>query len=213
MTELYYYPGFISLAPHILLEEIEVEYRLVFVNLHGNAHKRRDFLSLNPNGLVPVLVDGDVVLYESAAIGLHLADRHPERELSPPRQGVQRAHFYKWLMWLATTLQPTLSMYLHPDKWGHSPETLGELRARAEAKAAEQFDILDDALEAHGGPWLLGNAYSAADAYALTLCRWSRGMPRPGTSWPHIGGHARRMLERPAVRRAMDQEHLSEPWL
>ena len=213
MTKLYYYPGFISLVPHILLEEIGTEYELAFVNLHGNAHKRPEFLSINPNGLVPVLVDGELVLYESAAICLHLVDGHPGKGLAPPQGSVERAHFYKWLMWLATTLHPAVSMYLHPTKWGSSPDTLAELGSSAESKVVGMLDILDGTLEANGGPWLLGTSYSAIDAYALTLCRWTRGMPRPGASWPHFGEHARRVLQRPAVMRAIRQEHLSEPWI
>jgi glutathione S-transferase len=209
----YYYPSFISLVPHILLEEVEAEYRLVFVNLHGNAHKQPNFLAINPNGLVPVLVDGDLVIYESAAMCLHLADKYPEKELSPAQGSMQRAHFYKWLMWFAATLQPALSMYLHPDKWGSDSSTLIELRLRAESKVSDLFDILDSALEADGGPWLLGNTFSVVDVYALTLCRWSRAMPRPGVSWPRVGPYVHRILERSAVRRALQQENLSEPWV
>ena len=64
MIRLYYYPGFISLVPHILLEEIGAPYQLIFVNLSGGAHKGPDHLRLNPNGLIPVLVQDDLVLYE-----------------------------------------------------------------------------------------------------------------------------------------------------
>lgn len=208
-----HYPSFISLVPHIVLEEIGADYQLVFVNLSGGAHKRPDHLRLNPNGLIPVLVLDDLVLYESAAICLHLIDTHPSCNLAPAAGSHDRAIFYKWLMWSATTLQPALSMYLHPDKWAKELTTLAELRLCAEDKVGRLFDMLDAALEAHDGPWLLGDAYSAADAYAVTLCRWSRGMPRPGAGWPHIGPYLDRVLARPAVQRALQQEHLPEPWI
>jgi glutathione S-transferase len=213
VISLYYYPGFISLVPHIVLEELEVEYKLKFVNLHGNAHKKQDYLDLNPNGLVPVLVDDEIILYESAAICLHLLDKYQERGVGLSPDAEQRAQFFKWLMWLSVTLQPALSMYLHPYKWGSSPDTLSELRTAAEAKIGQLFDLLDATLAAKGGPWLLGEIYSPADAYALTLCRWSRGMPRPGAGWPHFGPYVRRLLQRPAVQRALQQEHLTEPWI
>jgi len=210
---LYYYPSFISLVPHILLEEIGAEYQLIFVNLSGEAHKRPDHLRLNPNGLIPVLVQDDLVLYESAAICLHLVDTFPSGDLAPAIGSSERAHFYKWLMWSASTLQPALSMYLHPKKWANEPAMFPELRTCAEEKVCGLFDLLDDALAAHGGPWLLGDTYSAVDAYALTLCRWSRGMPRPGASWPHIGPYIQRIVARPAVQRALQQEHLQQPWI
>jgi glutathione S-transferase len=75
------------------------------------------------------------------------------------------------------------------------------------------LDIIDAELEKHRGSWLLGSTYSALDAYALTLCRWSRRMQRPAVDWPHFGPYARRLLERPAVRRAFHLEHLAEPWI
>ncbi|MGD9883547.1 MAG: hypothetical protein AB7U95_25890 [Reyranella sp.] len=74
-------------------------------------------------------------------------DSHPEKDLAPTQGNVQRPHFYKWLMWLAMTLHPAVSMYLHPGKWGSSPETLAEPRSSAEAKVADMLDILDGTLE------------------------------------------------------------------
>ena len=213
MLKLYYYPSYVSLFPHILLEEIGVEYQLSFVDRFADAHKRPDYLKLNPNGLIPVLIDDDLVLYEASAIGLHLVDQHPGASLAPAIGTPERAHFYKWLMWLATHLHPTLSMYLHPSKWADDPEMQSVLRAKAEIRVAELFDIIDAELANHGGPWLLGDSHCALDAYAFTLCRWSRRMARPGVSWPHFGPYARQVLERPAVRRALQQEHLSEPWI
>ena len=98
VIKLYYYPSFISLVPHILLEEIGAQYQLVFVNLSGGAHKRPDHLGLNPNGLIPILVQDELVLYESAAICLHLVDTHPGHNLAPPIGSSERAVFYKWLV-------------------------------------------------------------------------------------------------------------------
>ncbi|WP_347341700.1 glutathione S-transferase family protein [Bradyrhizobium uaiense] len=202
-----------STVPHILLEEIGAPYQLVFVNLSGGAHKRPDYLRLNPNGLIPVLVQDDLVIYESAAICLHLIDTHPTCNLAPVVGSSERALFYQRLMWFACTLQPALSMYLHPNKSTNEPAMFPELRVRAEEKVNTLFELLDATLEGSGGPWLTGNTYSAADAYAFTLCRWSRGMARPGASWPHIGPYLHRILARPAVQRALQQEHLAEPWI
>ncbi len=77
VTKLFYFPGNASMAPHCLLEEIGQPFELAFVDRAQDAHKSADYLKLNPNGLIPVLVDGDRVLYDSAAICLHLAARHP----------------------------------------------------------------------------------------------------------------------------------------
>jgi glutathione S-transferase len=74
MIQLHYFPGNASMTPHILLEELGVPFELQFVDRSAGAHKSPDYLKLNPNGLIPVLVDGDLVLYETAAICLHLVD-------------------------------------------------------------------------------------------------------------------------------------------
>jgi glutathione S-transferase len=84
MIQLYYHPGNASLTPHMLLEEIGAPFELVFVDRANAAHKSPEYLKLNPNGQIPVLVDGSFVLYEAAAICLHLADHHPDAKLAPP---------------------------------------------------------------------------------------------------------------------------------
>jgi glutathione S-transferase len=213
MVELYYYPSYVSLLPHILLHEIGIEHRLIFVDRYANVHKRQAYLKLNPNGLIPVLKDGELILYDAAAIALHLADKHPQSGLAPSPATSERAHLYKWLFWLATNLHPSLSNYLHPGKWTGDESARSELRSGAENRIAALFDIIDAEIASHGHPWLLGETYSIVDAYAFVLCRWSRGMARPGVSWPNFGPYARRVSERPAVQRALEAERLVEPWI
>src|SRR6478736_6508104 len=100
MLELHYHPGNASMAPHMLLEELGAAYALKLVDRARQAHKSAQYLRLNPNGLIPVLVDGTTVLYESAAICLHLVDTHAAAGLAPDFGTPLRAHFYKWLIWL-----------------------------------------------------------------------------------------------------------------
>ena len=59
MMRLYYYPGNASLTPHMLLEEIGSPFELALVDRANAAHKAPEYLKLNPNGLIPVLIDGD----------------------------------------------------------------------------------------------------------------------------------------------------------
>ena len=84
MIQLHYFPGNASLIPHILLEELGLPFELQYVDRAKSAQKSPAYLKLNPNGQIPVLVDGDLVLYETAAICLHLADTHPAAKLAPP---------------------------------------------------------------------------------------------------------------------------------
>lgn len=213
MLRLHYYPGFISLATHIVIEEIGSDYELSFVNLHKGPNKSPSYLTLHPDGLVPVLEDGDLVLYESVAVILHLLETKGGGSLLPEQGNALRPHFYKWLMWLATALHANLSLYLHPNKAAASAEAQEEVRDAAEQRVNAQFDRVEDELARHGGAWFLGDTYTAVDAYLFTLARWSRGMRRPAASRPQLGAYLQRMIARPAVQRAHAQEHIPQPWV
>ena len=217
MLHLHYYPGNASLTPHMLLEELGVPYQLELVDRANQAHKSPAYLKLNPNGLIPVLVDADLVLYETAAICLHLADTHPQARLAPALATLERAHFYKRLIWLTNTLQAMLIHYFYPERLVDEGNTAAAapIKAHAEALVGAMLDQLDAELAAglahHEQPWLLGARFSAADPYALMLCRWTRGFKRPARSLPHLGPYLERVLARPAVQRAFEQEGLAQP--
>ena len=163
MNTLLYYPGTAAMIPHILLEEIGEPYERVLIDRTVAAHKAPAYLQLNPNGLIPVLTDGDLVLYETAAICLHLCDTHPQAGLAPALGTAQRAQFYKWLVWMTNTLQSTLIIYFYPERWaqeGDAPRA-AEVRAIAAQKIAGMLDQLDAELARHGQAWLGGADYSA----------------------------------------------------
>lgn len=211
--KLFYYPSNASMAPHIVLEEIGQPFDLVRVDRSVNEHKSAEYLQLNPNGLIPVFVDGDSVLYETAAICLHLADTHPEVDLAPALATPERAQFYKWLMWLTNTLQTTLIVYFYPQRWvddGNAPGAQ-QVQAHAESKIGILLDQLESQLQTSDGRWLLGEQYTILDPYAFMLCRWTRGFTKPARARPLLGAYLQRMLERPAVRRMIDTEGLSAP--
>lgn len=214
--QLHYYPGNASFTPHVLLREIGCPFELVLVRRDEGAHKRPEYLKLNPNGQIPVLVDGPLVLYETAALCLHLADTHPEAGLAPPLGTAERAHFYKWLAWLTNTLQARLMHYFYPDRLVDPGDAgaAAQVKARAQADVQRMLVQLDDQLASHGGPWLLGEHYSALDPYAFMLCRWTRGFDaRPAREHAHLGPYLQRMLQRPAVQQAFAAEGLTAPWV
>ena len=215
MVQLHYFPSTASMAPHILLEEIGAPYERVLVDRTQGVQKTQQYLQLNPNGLIPSLTDGDLVLYESAAICLYLCDSHPEAALAPPLGSAARAHFYKWLIWLTNTLQATLIVYFYPERWmnASNPAGAAELKVHAEARVRVLIDQLDSELARHGGPWLLGEAYTAVDAYTLMLCRWTRNFGQPARTRPQLGPYLQRVLARPAVIRAFEAEELAAPWV
>ncbi len=220
MIRLHYAPSTAAMAPHILLEELGVPFEKILVDTAQGAHRTEAYKKLNPNGTVPVLVDGDLVLYESAAICLHLCDTHPAAGLAPAIGTAERAHFYKWLMWLTNTLQATLMVYFYSERWVKDADAAraAELKVQAEVKVGVLLDQLDAELARLGvaapSPWLVGGKFSAVDAYALMLCRWTRNFAsRPARDLPHLGPYLQRVLARPAVARVFKAEELAQPWV
>jgi glutathione S-transferase len=212
MYRLFYYPGNASMTPHMALEEIGAPFELNLVDRDNNGHKSAEYLRLNPNGLIPVLVDGDLVLYETAAICLHLGDRHPESGLVPSELGSPaRAHLYKWLIHLTNTLQPELITYYYPDREADDAAAAARVKTHAERRVGEIMGRIEAALGPEG-PYLLGRRFSVADLYLFMLARWTRGMASPARTRPAIRKLCEFVTERPAVRRALATEGIAAPF-
>ncbi len=220
MIQLHYYPSTAAMIPHIVLEEIGVPYELVLVDRAHDAHKAPAYLRLNPNGLLPAMSDGDLVMYEAAAICLHLSDTHPQVGLAPAVGTKERAHFYKWLMWLTNTLQPALIIYFYPERYVAPGNTAGaaEVKAQAQARVGELLTQLEAELaraqsqSAGAEFWFMGAHYTLLDAYIFTLCRWTRNFSsHPARSYPNLGPYLQRVLARPAVQRVFAQEGIVAP--
>ncbi|KAF0814432.1 Glutathione S-transferase GST-4.5 [Andreprevotia sp. IGB-42] len=210
MYQLYYYPGNANLAPHMLLEEIGVSFELLLVDRAAAAHKQPAYLRLNPSGRIPVLVDGDLVLFETAAICLHLADCHPAAALVPAVGSIARAQCYKWLMYLTNTLQAELLCYFYPERLADDEAAVSQVCLHAEKRIEAMIDLLENTL-ADGRSWLLGIEYSILDPYLFMLARWTRNMHRPAKALPHFAAYLARVHARPAVQRALAREGLGEP--
>ncbi len=215
MIELYYFPGNASFTPHVLLRELDIPFALRLVDRGGGEHKQPEYLALNPNGAIPVLVDGELVLYETAAICLHLADARPDAKLMPEPGTPERAQAYKWLIWATNTLQATLMHYFYPERMVDAGNSEGarQVKAHAEGRVGELLAQVDQELARRGSDWFLGEQFSVMDPYLFMLCRWTRGFgSRPAREYPNIGPYLARVLERPAVRRTIEAEGLGAPW-
>jgi glutathione S-transferase len=209
MIELHYFPGNASLLPHMMLREIGAPFELRLVDRGNNAQKSPDYLKLNPNGRIPVLVDGDLVLFETAAIALYLADKHPEAKLAPPVGTPERAHFYKWMIHLTNTPQAEYRPWFYPSEHAIEKAGIDTVKATAEQRLYGMFDRISAQLGE--GPWLLGETFSAADLFLFMLIRWGRLMPRPPRALPNLNALAERVMARPAVQAAIEAEGLKAP--
>jgi glutathione S-transferase len=100
----------------MVLEELGLTHDLVLVDRASNAQKSADYLKINPNGRIPTLVDQGLVLFEAAAIVLHLVDQHPGAGLAPKVGTPERAKFYQWMTFLTNSLQEELMIWQYPDR-------------------------------------------------------------------------------------------------
>jgi glutathione S-transferase len=207
MYKLFWDPGSANMAPHAVLEEIGCPYELVLVDIRKGEHKQPAYLKLNPNARVPTLVDGDRVMYESAAIVLYLAEKHPEAKLMPAPGTPGRMLFLQWLMYLTNTIQDSFILYYHPDNFFADEPSRAGLKAAGEQRLDRQWAVVDAGLAANG-PYLAGASFSAADLFLHMLARWSRNCARPAWAFPHIAGQLDLVKARPAVQRMMAQEGL-----
>ncbi|KKB08236.1 glutathione S-transferase family protein [Devosia chinhatensis] len=160
-----------------------------------------EFLALNPNGQVPVLVDGDFALWESNAILVYLADKAAPGQLLPTDLQ-QKGRVLQWLGWQAAELNPA---------WGYAVmalqrKTPGYDDPQAIAASLERWTARLDILEAElgrNGPFLGGSVFSIADiAIGLSTHRWMC-LPADRKSLPAVEAHYQRLLERPAGARWM----------
>ncbi len=189
------------MAPHAALAEIGVDYELVRID-RETAQTDPAYLALNPTGVVPTLVDGDLVLTESAAILLYLADRFPQSQLTPEGDG--RPQFYRWLVFMTNTVQTAMLRFFYPERYGG-----GSVSHVAAAEAGRHFDLLDRELE--GRDWLVGEHRSAADLFLFMLVRWGRRLEPAAWERDNLRAHFRRTLALPGVRRMAAEQELELP--
>lgn len=211
MITLHYYPGNASLFPHMLLREVGCPFELALVDREKDAQHSPAYLKLNPSGRIPVLIDDGQVIFETAAIGLYLADRFPQAGLAPPPGAPDRGAYYKWMVHLANTPQAEFRAWFYPHEFVDDATLAGHAKAAAGSKMMTIFERIDAQLGV--GPWLLGERFCAADLFLLMLVRWGRTLPRPAREFPALAAHAARVLARPAVAATFEAEGIAAPWI
>jgi glutathione S-transferase len=176
-----------------ILRELGLEFEYVKVDLTKSEHRRPEFLAVNPAGKLPVLVDGDLVLTESVAIVLYLAEKDPERRFLPADLRA-RAEANRWLLFTATELEQPLWRIAR-----HTALYPAEKRLAAEVPIARQ-DFLDMAavMEEHlqTRSVLVGEDVTVADFVAAYTLDWANEVHLLEGS-PKLRAYMERMYARP----------------
>lgn len=209
MYTLYWAPGTAAMAPQTVLEEAGQPYAMIRLDTAAKEHEQAQYKKLNPNGRIPTLVDGEFVIFETAAICQYLCDKHPEAKLTPPAGTVERGRFYQWLTYLTNTVQAGLIDWWHPDWTFPDAPRQAAFKAAAEAKLLRSFAVLDAGIGA--GRWLIGEQYTVCDIYLAMTTRWTRFMAKTAWHFPNIGRVADAAAARPAFRRMMQKQGIAWP--
>jgi glutathione S-transferase len=199
--KLFYSSGACSLSPHIVAREAGIELRLQKVDLKTKTISADgDFFAINPKGYVPTLqLDDGEILTEGPAIVQYLADLKPEKGLAPPAGTMPRYHLQEWLGFINSELHKTSSPLFRPD-------TPAETRAERQAYLNKRYGLVEKQLA--GQPYLLGDRFTAADAYLFTVTNWAAPVKFDLSPFPNIRAFQERVAARPAVQAAMRAEGL-----
>lgn len=166
--KLYYFPGACSLATHIVLEWLGTPYETVRLDLAST--KSPEFLALNPNGAVPLLIDGDFVLSQNAAILYYLAERHPSAHLLGDGTARGRAEVLRWLSFLNSDVHTAFKPIFKPGRFHPDNALARAIADTARTHVREYLERLDAHLQ--GRDWLAGQR-SIADPYLFVMLRWA----------------------------------------
>lgn len=181
---------------HYMLEELDVPYEMVILDLQKREHKTAKFLALNPMGKIPTIVHRNVVVTEAAAICTYLADAFPEKKLAPALDDPARATYLRWMFFGAGCVEPALV-----DKMFHRsmPDVPGAL---GYGSYEDTLNALEKALEK--GPFVLGERFTAVDVYLGSQVAWGI-MGKSLEPRPRFQLYLERIAARPAYQRCMAQ--------
>lgn len=203
MYTLFFSPGACSMAVHVALKETGAKYELTQVALHGPS-KNADLLKVNPRHQVPVLVDGDLVVREGAAILIYLL----EKENSPllPKSGPARARALEWLCFGNASLHPAYSMAFGRAGVSEDPKIQ---EAVGKAACAKIQKLWDDA-EAHlaNNKYLAGDQLTIGDILMAVIANWSPKMPVAINLGPNVKRVLKDVIARPSYQEALQSEQV-----
>jgi glutathione S-transferase len=201
IMKLYYSPGACSLSPHIVALEGGLPVELEKVDLKTKKTETgADYLKINPKGYVPALDIGGETLTEVPAIVQYLADQRRESGLAPEHGTLPRYRLQEALNFVTAELHKTIGSLFNPAQ-------KGEWKEATLALIDKRLAALDGMLA--GKAFMLGEAFTVADAYLFTVLRWTRIHKIDIAKYPNIAAYVARVGARPKVQEALKAEGIS----
>ncbi|MBE7419742.1 MAG: glutathione transferase GstA [Ideonella sp.] len=201
--KLYYSPGACSLSPHIVLHELGLPAQPVLAST--KTHRLADgtdYYTVNPKGYVPLLeLDDGQRLTEGPVILQYLIDQRPGSGLLAAPGSMERYRQLEWLSFITSELHKSYSVLFNPAM----PE---EAKAIYRQRLRGRYEYVNQQLE--GRSYLMGDAFSAPDAYLFTVTTWAKHVKVDLEGLAHLQSFMARMAGRPAVQAAMRAEGLTK---
>ncbi len=197
--QLHYAPDTIALVSLIALEEAGATYDPVRLDFSAGAQRSDRYLALNPKGRVPALVTDHGTLTETPAILIWIAATHPDARLMPA-DPFAAARVQELMAYLCSTVHPSHAHRMRGARWSDDPAVIEALKIKVPRNMADHFAYLQGRF---AGPWAMGPDYTIADPYLFVLAGWLGNDGVDIAAFPQIADHHARMLNRPAVRRAL----------
>ena len=201
--KLYSKPGACSTADHIALQWTGQPFEVEVVT--QQQIKEPDFLAMNPAGAVPVIVDGDFVLTQNAAIMGYIADTFPQAHLAGDGSAQQRAEAARWLAFVNSDVHPAFLPIFAPGKFHPDPAQADTLRQHARERLRGLYAGADQRLADR--EWLAGFR-SYADPYLYITLRWADAVKVDLSGYEHLAAFKRRMEADAGVQAALKAEGL-----
>ena len=206
MLALYFAPHTISLATHIVLEEVGADYSTVRIDFGTSQQRSPEYLKVNPKGRMPALVTDRGILTETPAMLVYVAQSFPKAQLAPIDDPFLFAQIQSFNSYLCSHLHVAHAHRMRGHRWVDADDahSIAAMQRKVPQSVGEAFAMVER--EMLKGPWVMGERYTICDPYLFTLAQWleADGVD-PGTI-PRVIDHRRRMSERATVKKAIAQE-------
>jgi glutathione S-transferase len=201
MLKLFYSPGTCALASRIALEDARADYEIVRIDFSRQEQRSPEYLKINPKGRVPSLSTDRGILTETPAILVYIAQSFPAAGLAPLDDPYAFAEMQAFNAYLAATVHVNHAHGRRGSRWADQQSSFEDMKSKVAETMTAAMELIEfGSLE---GPWVMGEAYTVADAYLYTMSRWLEGDGVDINRLPRIKDHMQRMAERDSVKRAL----------
>jgi glutathione S-transferase len=204
MLKLYYTPGTCALASHIALEEAGAPYTTERVDFKTNQQNSPGYLEINPKGRVPSLVTDRGTLTETPAMLTFIAQSFPKAKLAPLEDPFAFAQLQSFTSYLCSTVHVAHAHKGRGYRWASDESSFADMKRKIPESMGAAFALIEKKMLK--GPWVMGETYTVCDPYLFTLAGWLEGDSVDIATMPKVADHAKRMAERPAVKKVLAEQ-------